>query len=102
MLVANEYPFSVTVTRHPLSRFASAWSQKFQKGGEFDKHKEDWLSKWPQLTDFDLLENTTHRISFKSFFKYFLEKSAPQKFNPHWRLASGNRLKRNLHFVSLN
>ena len=93
--------YEVTVTRHPLSRFASAWAQKFQKNGEFDKNKKEWLTKWPQLTEFDLLNDSTHRISFKSFLNYFIQKSSPQKFNPHWRLASGWHKQTNNCFVSI-
>ena len=106
-ILTNQNALKVTVTRHPLARFASAWAQKFKEFGEFDKGKEQWLRDWPGLKEL-LINGTTHRIPFDSFVDYFLSigpnkgrciqfcqiKLKSQiyhllvKFNPHWRLAS--------------
>lgn len=111
-IVSSDRSLLVAVTRHPLSRFTSAWAQKFRRGGEFDKGRNQWLNQWPELENYLLNEQmqTTHRfemlihhpisikrianiffrITFNDFVNFFTEKSSPQKFNPHWRLASGN------------
>ena len=111
-IVSSDRSLLVAVTRHPLSRFTSAWAQKFRRGGEFDKGRNQWLNQWPELENYLLNEQmqTTHRfemlilkrplpikiianvffrITFNDFVNFFTEKSSPQKFNPHWRLASG-------------
>ena len=70
-ILANQNALKVTVTRHPLARFASAWAQKFKEYGEFDKGREQWLRDWPGLEKL-LINGTTHRIPFDSFVDYFL------------------------------
>lgn len=78
----------VVVVRHPLSRFVSAWAQKFQTKGEFDLHREEWLRKWPKLNDYLVSGGmTSHRIGFAEFLDFFQTWTSPQKFNPHWSLA---------------
>ena len=37
-----------------------------------------------------MIANVFLRITFNDFVDFFTEKSSPQKFNPHWRLASGS------------
>lgn len=85
-IITDQSALRVTVTRHPLARFASAWAQKFRANGEFDKGRADWLRQWPGLAPL-LLNGTSHRVAFGSFLDYFLT-IGPNHFNPHWRLAS--------------
>ena len=63
-IVSSDRSLLVAVTRHPLSRFTSAWAQKFRRGGEFDKGRNQWLNQWPELENYLLNEQmqTTHRF----------------------------------------
>ena len=82
-IVSSDRSLLVAVTRHPLSRFTSAWAQKFRRGGEFDKGRNQWLNQWPELENYLLNEQmqTTHRfemlihhpISIKRIANIFLE-----------------------------
>ena len=81
-IIGTENALRVTVTRHPLARFASAWAQKFRVNGEFDKGRSTWLKNWPTLAGY-LLDSesvdASHRISFKDFLDFFLDTSSPSK-----------------------
>jgi hypothetical protein len=61
-ILSNSTSLKVTVVRHPISRFVSAWAQKFQVKGEFDQHRDNWLETWPKLEDYLLVgPQATHR-----------------------------------------
>ena len=88
-ILSAEDSLRVAVVRHPISRFVSAWAQKFRTKGEFDQHREEWLKKWPKLDGYlSVGVRATHRIRFSKFLEFFETCTTPAKFNPHWSLAS--------------
>jgi len=81
-IISSTSSVKVLFARNPLSRFCTAWGQKFRVGGEYEQHKEEWLSNWPELEKYEK-NNTANLIGFGDFVDFF-QNMTPSDFNSHW------------------
>ena len=86
-ILSNPESMRILFVRNPLSRFCTAWGQKFRVGGEYQQHREDWLSSWPDLRQYEK-ENTANIIGFGDFVDFF-QNVTPTEFNSHWNTILG-------------
>ena len=74
-----------------MSRFCTAWGQKFKVGGEYQLHRQEWLKNWPDLERYEK-QNTANVIGFDGFVDFF-QNSTPGPFNSHWNTIQGKLLE---------
>ncbi|CAG5094673.1 Oidioi.mRNA.OKI2018_I69.XSR.g13765.t1.cds [Oikopleura dioica] len=69
-ILSSENALRILFVRNPMSRFCTAWGQKFKVGGEYQLHREEWLKNWPYLERYEK-ENTANVIGFDDFVDFF-------------------------------